>query len=77
MLAAAGPPRHPLYAEWIAMYASAEFAALGDWLRGLLDRVATGAGPERLARWEELFMTSSRYEYMFWDAAWREERWPV
>jgi len=26
---------------------------------------------------EEAFLISSRYEWMFWDMAWREERWLV
>jgi len=26
---------------------------------------------------EEAFVASSRYEYMFWDAAYRMEEWPV
>ena len=30
-----------------------------------------------IARMEEAFLISSRYEWMFWDMAWREERWPV
>jgi len=23
------------------------------------------------------FVTTTRYEWMFWDAAWRREHWPV
>jgi thiaminase (transcriptional activator TenA) len=26
---------------------------------------------------EEAFLTSSRYEYLFWEMAWRLETWPV
>ena len=26
---------------------------------------------------EEAFLTSSRYEYLFWEMAWRLEAWPV
>lgn len=77
MLSARGAPDHPLYAEWIATYASEEFAALSRWLRELLDRLADGAGADPKARWEELFLTSSRYEFMFWDMAYRGEEWPV
>jgi thiaminase/transcriptional activator TenA len=25
----------------------------------------------------QAFATASRYEWMFWDAAWRQETWPV
>jgi thiaminase/transcriptional activator TenA len=26
---------------------------------------------------EESFILSSRYEWMFWEMAWNEEKWPV
>ncbi len=64
----------PLYAEWIDMYASEEFAALGEWLRSLLNTLAGTADEERLA---DIFLTSSRYEYLFWEMANRLEEWPV
>ena len=40
---------------------------------------ATGAGwPTReLAPLETLFLTSSRYEYLFWEMAWTQSSWPV
>lgn len=72
-----GLPAEPRYAKWIEMYADPEFAALADWCRGLLDRLADGAGPEQRRRMEEAFLTSSRYELAFWEASYRLERWPV
>jgi thiaminase (transcriptional activator TenA) len=36
-----------------------------------------GLGHAELARVHQRFVTTSRYEWMFWDAAWRQERWPV
>ena len=71
------PTSQPLYARWIEMYASPEFAALADWLRSFIDRTALSCGPDDLARMQQAFITSSRHEYMFWDAAWRQEDWPV
>ena len=76
-LAARGRPEDPRYAAWIDMYASAEFAELAEWCRGLLDRIAEGLPENELARIEEAFVTSSRYEYLFWEMAWNEEEWPV
>ncbi|MBM3933794.1 MAG: thiaminase II [SAR202 cluster bacterium] len=76
-LAARGLPRHPLYRRWIEMYASPEFAALADWLREFVDRRADAGGDHYRARLEGIFLTSSRYEYMFWDAAYRLEGWSV
>ncbi len=73
-----GPPQssHP-YREWLELYSSPEFANVAKWMRNLVNRCARTAGKAEKARMEEAFLISSRYEWMFWDMAWREERWPV
>ena len=76
-LAARGLPAEPRYAKWIRIYADPEFAALAAWCRELLDRLAAGADGAARRRMEEAFLTSSRYEYQFWEMAWRLETWPV
>jgi thiaminase (transcriptional activator TenA) len=76
-LAARGAPAEPRYAQWVATYAADDFAALADWCRQLVDRLAERASPEARARMEAAFVTSSRYEYLFWDASYRLEAWPV
>ena len=76
-LAARGAPVAPPYAQWIATYADPEFAALAAWCRALLDDLAAGASAALRQRLEEAFLTSSRYEYLFWDASYRLEAWPV
>ena len=72
----AGSP-DPLYARWIATYASGEFGAI---VRGVLDatdRIAAGLqAPEREAM-RRHFVATSRYEWMFWEMGWRREAWPV
>ena len=68
------PVAVPFYGQWIDMYASPEFAALAGWLRELLDALNGTASEERLA---EIFCASARYEYLFWDMAYRLENWPV
>ncbi len=72
-----GLPTDARYAAWIEMYASDEFADLAQWCRDLLDRLAEGLPPAGLARVEEAFVTSCRYEYLFWEMAWNLERWPI
>jgi len=75
MLAERGKPTDaPFYSQWIDMYASAEFAALAGWLRELLDSLDNTGIEDRL---QEIFSTSVRYEYLFWDMAYRLEEWPV
>jgi len=76
-LAAAGVPDDDRYAEWIETYSGAEFAELTRWCKDLMDDAAAGATDETRARYRELFRTSARYEYRFWDAAWRQEGWSV
>lgn len=65
-LAARGRPAAPHYAAWIDMYASAEFAALAAWCRGLADRVGADAGPRGRAAMGDAFLISSEYELAFW-----------
>lgn len=72
-----GKPDHEQYAAWIEMYAGEEFGELTDWCLGLMDEVAAGASEADRQRYRELFHTSARYEYRFWDAAWRQEEWSV
>jgi thiaminase/transcriptional activator TenA len=71
------PPADTRYAAWVRMYADPAFAELADWCRDLLDRLAEGAGPAQRAAAEAAFVTSSRWELAFWDAAYRQERWTI
>jgi thiaminase/transcriptional activator TenA len=70
-------PADQRYAAWIDMYADRDFAALAQWCRDLVDRLAEDAGPRQRQRMAEAFLTSSRYELAFWEMAWTLERWPV
>ena len=77
-LYAQGTPKdQPLYTRWIETYNSQEFADIADWLRGFVDKHAETAGTSEMEAMERAFRISSQYEYMFWDAAWRMEEWPV
>jgi thiaminase/transcriptional activator TenA len=75
-LLGAGSP-DPLYARWITMYGSEEFQAVVDAVLELTDRVGAAASPGELALMREHMIVTSRCEWMFWDAAWRRETWPV
>jgi thiaminase (transcriptional activator TenA) len=67
----------PLYARWIAMYGGAEFQAVVDSVLELTDRVGPQLGARERALMSEHFVTTARYEWMFWDAGYRRETWPV
>ena len=67
----------PLYARWIATYASDEF---GDVVRAVLaatDAVADRLRPAEREAMHRHVLTTTRYEWMFWDMGWRQEAWPV
>jgi thiaminase/transcriptional activator TenA len=72
-LAAAGPPDDQRYADWIAQYASQDFAEALDWLRNEMDRLAEGISTAKKARLVEIFLTSTRYEWLFWEMCWAGE----
>jgi thiaminase/transcriptional activator TenA len=67
----------PLYARWINTYGGEEFQATVRAVLALADRVGAEISEPERARAVEHFVTTSRYEWMFWDAAWRQEAWPV
>ncbi|HEY3081286.1 MAG TPA: thiaminase II [Chloroflexota bacterium] len=76
-LARGDRPADRRYAAWIDMYAAPEFDELSRWCRALLDRIAADASPEARARAEAAFVTSSRHELRFWEAAYTREGWPA
>ncbi len=76
-LAAEKRPADRRYADWIEQYASAEFQEAADWLRVETDRLAADASKEKRGRLCELFLLSSRYEWLFWEMCWRGEAWAV
>jgi len=71
------PPKSHPYRDWLLLYASPEFAEVGEWMREKVDEWAEKASEEEKARLEQAFVISSRYEWMFWEMAWNEESWPV
>lgn len=68
--------KHP-YGDWIGMYANPVFAEETKIVRGIVDRVAEGVLELQRQRMRDAFVQASRYEWMFWDAAWRMETWPI
>jgi thiaminase (transcriptional activator TenA) len=72
-----GASEHPLYSQWTAFYIAGFLENSVNAWRGFVDQAARQAGPQELEAMRDAFLTSSRYEYLFWDMAYRQERWPV
>jgi thiaminase/transcriptional activator TenA len=75
-LAASSSP-DPLYARWIATYGSAAFDVIVDRVLATADRLGRDLGRAEYERCVTHFRTTARYEWMFWDAAYRRLAWPV
>lgn len=77
LLSGAGELAEHPYGDWIGLYADDAFDAQVEQAKSIVDRLAAGAGPDEVERMHQAFATATRYEWMFWDAAWRLETWPV
>jgi thiaminase/transcriptional activator TenA len=67
----------PRYQRWIDTYGGDEFGAVVQEVLAAADRLGPGLSPPERDRAHRHFLTSSRYEWMFWDMGYRQERWPV
>jgi thiaminase/transcriptional activator TenA len=72
-----GSSQHPVYRRWIESYAAEEYGEVVASVIELTDRAAAEVAAAEDARARRAFSIASRYEWMFWDAAWREETWPL
>jgi thiaminase/transcriptional activator TenA len=70
-------PADPIYRDWIKAYGSEAFAALVEQQLTLVDRLSARAPDYETRRMIQHFIQSSRYEYLFWDDAYRLAAWPV
>ncbi|HEX2804614.1 MAG TPA: hypothetical protein VHN80_00405, partial [Kineosporiaceae bacterium] len=67
----------PVYASWINSYAGQDYGAVVADVLDVVDELGTTVGTIDERRCIELYRVGSRLEWMFWDAAYRRETWPV
>jgi thiaminase/transcriptional activator TenA len=68
------PIANPLYRQWVDTYAGKRFLEAVDEISALVDRIGAALSPEAGDRASAHFTTSARYEWSFWDAAYRREQ---
>jgi thiaminase/transcriptional activator TenA len=66
-----------LYARWIATYASEDFGGVVRAVLEATDQIAAGLGTAERYAMTRHFVTTSRYEWMFWEMGHRREGWPL
>lgn len=65
------------YQAWIDTYAGAEFEEVVNQVISLTDRVAESLTDEQFDRLKRHFVTTSKFEYMFWDMGYKQLNWDV
>jgi thiaminase (transcriptional activator TenA) len=70
-------PGVPIYQEWIEAYGGEWFSELVNEQISRLDALAQEASPIEKQRMKQHFIISSQYEFLFWDMAYKLEKWPV
>jgi thiaminase/transcriptional activator TenA len=71
---ALGSNPNKIYVDWASVYLSQDYGQVVEKLRRLVDRICEDFPYEKL---KPLFLTASRYEYMYWDSVYNSESWPV
>ena len=70
-------PDHPIYKMWQSTYSEGLLeASVAGWSE-LLDELALESGPLTRRKMESAYLTSARYEYMFWSMGYNRESWPA
>jgi thiaminase (transcriptional activator TenA) len=75
-LAAKSSP-DPLYARFLTTYGGEDFARFAKEVLELTDRFGTNIAVREREQMRDRFVTAATYEWMFWDAAYRREGWPL
>ena len=65
------------YQAWIDTYADEAFAAGVRKVIAISDRIAEAVSPTVHDQMFQAFVRAAQLEWMFWDSAYRLERWPV
>lgn len=63
------------YKEWVDTYSDEEFTELNDMAMKLMNDLAEGKPERELKALEDIVVTTSKYEYMFWDMCENKSDW--
>lgn len=75
LLATRPGPEHP-YGSWIQTYAAPEFDEAVRAVENYADRLAATSTDDSRNAMATAYLRATRFEWMFWDSAWRAEAWP-
>ena len=65
------------YFRWIESYSGDQYSSLVDSAVEITDRIASDSGEEETEDIFDNFIISGRYEFCFWDDAYKLRLWPI
>ena len=65
------------YADWIRTYSDAGFEVSTEKAIAICDRLAAGVTEGVRERMTDAYVKAARMEWMFWDAAYRNDNWKI
>ena len=65
------------YKKWIDTYVDAGFEASVNYVIRVADEVAQKASAREIELMNKVFYRASQFEWMFWDSAYKQEKWQV
>ena len=68
-------PPHPIYRAWQSTYADGILEESTAAWSDLVDQLAERSGPDTRSAMSRAYLTSARYEFMFWSMAYNLEEW--
>jgi thiaminase/transcriptional activator TenA len=74
---AASAKRPNPYDKWIDTYSDQSFGAATTRVIALTDQIAASEDPHTVERMRRAFLRCTQFEWMFWDSAYKQERWPI
>jgi len=66
--------KNQLYTDWAKVYGTDSYRDLVGKIKQLVNRVDETCPYDKLLR---IFTQASRYEYLFWNAVYTQEQWPI
>lgn len=68
-----GAVQNEVFGEWIRGYSCKEYVDNTYEIIELVNRLGDGISKEKALKLEEIFITCSEYEYMFWEMSYKKE----
>ena len=68
-------PENHYYQTWIDLHTSPGMSGFVGWLRDTVDQAAIS--PTHRERLQQIFVDVLRYEFLFWEMAYKDEQWPL